>query len=215
MRIETYRRRLQDAEIAAGYAERFQRGSRRRIDRREQRVVRRIFARLPDCRSVLDVPSGAGRFLPVLATEGRWVIEADVAMEILRIARQRAAAPANRGAFLQADAARLALRDECVDCVFSNRLLHHVLDRRQRATILREFCRVTRRYAVVSFFDYHAFGRLRRLLKLLKGRKPRYDQQPTRGEFQAEVAACGFRVRELVPTGAVWVAQKYFVLEKA
>jgi ubiquinone/menaquinone biosynthesis C-methylase UbiE len=214
MRIETYRGRLQDAEVASGYADRFQRGSRRRIDRREQRAVRRIFARLPDCGSVLDVPAGAGRFLPVLASGGRWVIEADVAMEILRIAQERAADQAHRCAWLRADAARLGLRDECVDCVFSNRLLHHVLDREQRAMILREFCRVARRYAVVSFFDYHAFGRLRRLLKALKGRKPKYERQPTLGEFKAEVVACGFRVRELVPTGPVWVAQKYLVLEK-
>jgi len=214
MRIESYRGRLQSATEAEKYATRFERGSRQGIDRREQRAVRRIFSELPDCHSVLDVPSGAGRFLAALGEPGRRVIEADVANEILAFAKARSAGLRVRSVFLQADAARLPLADAAVDGVFSNRLLHHIVAAEQRAVILREFHRVSRRYVVVSFFDYHAFGAVRRLLKSLKGRKPRYDLQPTVEQFQAEVAACGFRVRALVPTGPVWVAQKYFVLEK-
>jgi hypothetical protein len=80
---------------------------------------------------------------------------------------------------------------------------------------LREFHRVARKYLVISFFDYHAFGKVRKFLKALKGRKPKYDQQPTLAQFTDEVQRCGFAVREVVPTGAAWVAQKYMVLEKA
>ena len=92
--------------------------------------------------------------------------------------------------------------------------MHHILAAEQRAIFLRELYRVARRYAVVSFFDYHAFGALRRFLKALKGRKPLYQEQPTREQFEQEVATCGFRVTKVVPTGPMWVAQKYFVLEK-
>jgi len=38
--------------------------------------------------------------------------------------------------------------------------------------------------------------------------------QPTREQFEREINACGLRVRDPVPTGAVWVSQEYFVLEK-
>jgi hypothetical protein len=92
--------------------------------------------------------------------------------------------------------------------------LHHIHPAVERAVFLREFHRVTRHYLVISFFDYHAFGRVRRVLKALQGRKPKYDQQPTFAEFSQEVAACGFNVREVVATGAPWVTQKFFVLEK-
>jgi hypothetical protein len=102
-----------------------------------------------------------------------------------------------------------------VDCVFCNRLLHHIHSAREREVFLREFQRVTRQYLVVSFFDYHAFGQVRKFLKALKGRKPKYDQQPTFAQFTEEVCRCGFNVREVVATGAPWVAQKFFVLEKA
>src|SRR5436309_9028326 len=89
MRIETYRGKLQDATKAEKYAARFESGPRKRIDQREQRAVRQIFAELADCRSILDVPSGAGRFLAALGAEDRLVIESDVAHEILVFSRNR------------------------------------------------------------------------------------------------------------------------------
>jgi hypothetical protein len=55
---------------------------------------------------------------------------------------------------------------------------------------------------------------MRRLLKALKGRKPKYDHQPSLAQFNSEVIQCGFTVRDIVATGAPWVAQKFFVLEK-
>jgi ubiquinone/menaquinone biosynthesis C-methylase UbiE len=212
--IARYRARLQEAAEAARYAARFERGSRARIDRREQRALRRILAGLSDCRSVLDVPCGAGRFLPTLAGTQRRVIGVDAARPILAHARARAAAVSIPAAWIQGDAARLPLRDESVDAVFCNRLLHHIRRPEERAVILRELRRVARRYVIVSFFDYHRFGALRRLLKRLKGARPNYALQPTREAFTAEVAACGLRLREIVPTGPFWVAQHYFVLEK-
>lgn len=213
--IARYRARLQEEADAARYATRFERGSRARIDRREQRAVRRIFASLPDCRTVLDVPCGAGRFLRALAECDRRVIGVDAARAILAHAQARARNAAIPAVWIQGDAARLPLRDEAVDAVFCNRLLHHILKPEERAVILRELRRVTRRYVIVSFFDYHRFGGLRRLFKRLKGSRPNYAAQPTCGAFTAETAACGLQLRAIVPTGPFWVAQHYFVLEKA
>jgi ubiquinone/menaquinone biosynthesis C-methylase UbiE len=202
---KTYKKRFQDKAKAEKYARRFESGSHRRIDAREQRAVAKVFAELDDCRSVLDVPCGAGRFAKTLAQGGRKVIETDVSFEMVEFAR---------GARLQSDAAHLPFQDGAVDCVFSNRLLHHILPREERAMFLREFHRVSRRWVVVTFFDYRLFAPVRKALKKLKRAKIRYDEQPTFAQFAAEVEACGFRVQEVVPTGPVWVAEKYLVLEK-
>jgi len=209
-----YSRRMQKAERARRYAERFETGSRKGINLREQRAVAKIFDALPDCRSIIDVPSGAGRFAKVLS-RGRELIEADVAFEILEFARERAERTKLRVSFMQSNAAKISLADGAVDGVFCNRLLHHILKADERKMFLREFHRITRKYLVISFFDYHSFGGVRRVLKALKGRKPNYDQQPTLAQFTEEVTRCGFNLREIVPTGAVWVAQKFFVLEKS
>ena len=138
-----------------------------------------------------------------------------LAIDLAIGSRERAQRDKVTAIVAQGDASKLPLGDGAVDCVFSNRLLHHILVQKERAVILREFHRVSRRWVVVSFFDYRGLGGLRRLFKRLKGRKPSYDQQPTREEFKLEVAASGFTVKEIVATGAPWVSQKYFVLEKA
>src|SRR5712671_6828012 len=101
-----YRQRMQDAKRARLYAERFETGSRRGINEREQRAVAKIFDALTDCRTVVDVPSGAGRFAKVLARD-RELIEADVAFEILEFARERAASAKLAVCFVQSDAAKL------------------------------------------------------------------------------------------------------------
>ena len=211
---KTYRQRMQHARRAQLYAERFETGSRRRINEREQRAVAKIFDALPDAITVLDVPSGAGRFAKILSN-GRALIEVDVAFEILEYARERATKARSTVSFMQGDASKLPLANGAVDCVFCNRLLHHIHSGKEREVFLHEFRRVTRKYLVISFFDYHAFGGVRKLLKALKGRKPKYDQQPTFAQFTEELSRCGFNVREVVATGAPWVAQKFFVLEKA
>lgn len=211
---EAYRSRLQNEQRARDYATRFERGPRRRIDRREQQAVRRIFSRLTDCRKVLDVPCGAGRFLANLAQEAREVVEMDSAVEVLELARRRAERLRVRAKFIPGDAAHLPIADESVDAVFCNRLLHHIPVAVERAIFLSEFHRVCRRWVVISFFDYLAFGRLRRWLKALKGRKVDYAGQPTLAQFGDEVRRAGFAVSEIVLTGPPWVSQKYFVLEK-
>ena len=214
-KAEKYRGRMQHAKRAQLYADRFETGPRKAINRREQRAVTRIFAGLGDCRSVLDIPSGAGRFAKTLSAGGRKVIGADSAFEILEYGHQRAVKSGLPVSFLQADAAKLPFSDGALDGIFCNRLLHHILSARERAVFLKEFHRVTKRYLVISFFDYRSFGVVRRFLKALKGRKPTYAQQPTFEEFTEEVLAAGFKVQAVVRTGAAWVAQKYFVLEKA
>ena len=212
--LKSYRERFRDSAKAEKYAARFDAGPRNRIDRREQRAVQKIFSGLPDCRSVLDVPCGAGRFASALVQRNRQLVEMDVAMEILRHAQERARKHGVRAGFVRGDAACLPLAGGAVECIFCNRLLHHLLVVEERMRILREFHRVSRRCVVVSFFDYQAFGAVRRMLKRLKGRKPPDPGQPTLEQFAGEAGAAGFRVREIISTGPVWVAQKYFILEK-
>ena len=212
--VESYSTRLQDKKRAEYYARRFDSGSRRRIDQREQNAVRKVFATLPECRSVLDVPSGAGRFVKTLSQGGRLVIEMDVAFEILEFARDAALQAGAQGLILQGDATRLPLAANAVDCVFSNRLLHHLLSPVERVAILKEFHRVCRRWTVVSFFNYKGMARIRTLLKRLKGRRPPYQNQPTLEQFSLETNQAGFKVDAIVPVGLPWVSQKYFVLGK-
>lgn len=212
---KTYKKRFQDKTKAEKYSKRFEKGAHKTIDRREQAAVWKIFSTLDHCRTVLDVPSGAGRFAAALAQGKRKVYESDVAFEILECARKRAKSKEVAAQFVQGDASKLPFRNGGVDCVFCNRLLHHILSPDERLVFLRELYRVSRRYVVISFFDYHSFGFVRRTLKALKGRKPKYAQEPTFEQFQAELTKANLKILTVVPTGPVWVAEKYLVLEKS
>jgi SAM-dependent methyltransferase len=210
---ENYRSRLQDEQRARSYADRFERGARRRIGQREQAAVREIFGGWAECRSVLDLPCGAGRFAMVLSAPGRDVLGMDVSEDVLAHAVRRAADLGLAVRYLPGDATCIPLPDQSVDVVFCNRLLHHMKNAQERGVFLREFRRVSRLCLVVSFFDYHRFGRIRAWLKRLKGRRVNYAGKPTLAEFESEAVRCGFRLRAVVPTGPVWTAEKYLVLE--
>jgi ubiquinone/menaquinone biosynthesis C-methylase UbiE len=136
----------------------------------------------------------------------------DVSHEMLQLSHQRIPG-AEKVHWIQGDAFHLPLADSAVDCLFCNRLLHHFKNADDRLKLLREMRRITRRYVIVSFFDYHRFGKLRVFLKRLRGRRPDYSGHPTKSAFESEVAQAGFAVKKIELTGPPWVAQVYYLLE--
>jgi ubiquinone/menaquinone biosynthesis C-methylase UbiE len=213
-----YGSRFKNTATAQKYADRFERPTHRHINRREQRTVAKILSQLDGAKikTVLDMPSGAGRFLPTLVQENRTLIEIDISHEMISLGHQRLLAQERRGKvhFLQGSAFNLPLADNSIDCIFCNRLLHHFKDANDRLNLLRELHRISRRYVIVSFFDYHRFGKVRVILKRLRGRKPDYSGYPTKPTFESEVAQVGFMVNGIEPTGPPWVAQVYYLLER-
>jgi ubiquinone/menaquinone biosynthesis C-methylase UbiE len=211
-----YGSRFKNTTTAQKYADRFERPTHRHINRREQRAVGRILSQLEAVATILDMPSGAGRFLLTLTAEKRTIIEMDIAHEMLQLSHERKQSHCvNCNVhFVQGSAFNLPLADNSIDCLFCNRLLHHFKDAGDRVNLLRELHRITRRYLIVSFFDYHRFGKLRVMLKRLRGRKPDYSGYPTKPTFEEELSQVGFRVERIEPTGPVWVAQVYYLLQK-
>jgi len=211
MTIDEYRSRFQNAASARKYAHRFDRGARQRISRRESSTVAQILSRLPACASVLDVPCGAGRLLPALLEQGRRVLGIDVSPHLIEIAR---ASFGDRVEFRQGDASQIPLPDGAVDCVFSNRLLHHLTQRDERARVLREFNRVTRRWAIVSYFDYHRWKYLRALTRCWRARSESKASAPQPQAFAEELQRAGFQIQQRVPVSR-WSSESYFIVQKS
>lgn len=165
-----FRNFYRDRGAALRYSmSRFEGRGGRQSQRRELRILQRIFSTLPQNTLVLDLPSGAGRFLQITG-EGRRVILMDFSLEMLSIAGKRAGELSLDAACAAGDAFSIPLLPERVDIVLSYRILHHIPEPVLRERILSELARTTRMWVVASFFHRFSFAHLRRVLRRLSGR---------------------------------------------
>ncbi len=161
----------------------------------QERVIARFLAPI-EGRMVLDVGTGTGRAALALAARGAHVTGVDASVEMLEVARRRAAAAGLTVTFLGGDAHGLAFPDRAFDTVTCLRVLMHTPDWRRS---LAELCRVAGRHVV---FDYPALASAaalqavtRHVAHALGARVEAYRVFSDRA-VRAALAASGFRVRE-------------------
>ena len=196
--------------------------ARRLSHKRDEQLARGALAMAGEPSLVLDLPSGAGRFWPLLAEKpNRVIIGADNSASMLKVAT--AAQPADvvkRVRPLQTSAFDIDLPDNSVDSIFCMRLLHHIGDPAHRLAILREFQRVTRDSVIISLWVDGNFKAWKR--KRLEGqRRKNGEQEGYQNRFvlpaatvEAEFEQAGFRVQDsldFIPLYAMW---RVYVLRK-
>lgn len=138
--------------VAHSYdSQRFSTAKGRWIDRREKRSITRGLAAAPTEYSVLDLPCGTGRITEHVLGLGYRVSGADIAPDMIELARQRIGAHPRLEGFHQVDAEHLSFPDRSFDCVTSVRLMGHLPpDAKKR--VLREMARVARHFVIVTFY---------------------------------------------------------------
>ncbi|MCX5682104.1 MAG: methyltransferase domain-containing protein, partial [Planctomycetota bacterium] len=145
---DAFAARYATAEDAANYRDRrFARsGHGRKVDAAEREIVEQWLRDLPLSGPVLDIPCGAGRLLPILAARAGQTIGADVAPEMIHLARQAAREAGVACSLLACDARRLPVADGTFDLVMSMRLLHRIPGRAERIEVLKELARTSRKW---------------------------------------------------------------------
>lgn len=151
-------------------------------------MLRQALERAGPADRVLDVPCGAGRLTSTIAAHAREVVAVDVARAMLAEARGTWAARGAPPAFVNASAFALPFADGAFDVAVCWRLLQHFEKVEDRARILRELGRVTRRAIVLSFSDAET-GRARRLAS--RKREAGRRVAITRAELSTELESCG------------------------
>ncbi|GAC1038278.1 class I SAM-dependent methyltransferase [Pseudomonas sp. No.117] len=214
-----------DADHARQYFLKHQDGLARRLSNwRDQQLARQALSIAGQPNLVLDLPSGAGRFWPLLAEKrNRVIIGADYSENMLATAReQQPAEVVARVKTLQTSAFAIDLSDNSVDCIFCMRLLHHVGESADRLALLQEFHRVTRDSVILSLWVDGNFKAWRR--QALERRRQAQGRDRggyqnrfivERSQFEAEVAQAGFvvdRALDFLPGYAMW---RVYVLRKA
>jgi ubiquinone/menaquinone biosynthesis C-methylase UbiE len=189
--VDPTRAHYENAATAADYRARFSKSWTRRLSNRlELRMLRKALERAGSGGRVLDVPCGAGRLTTTIAAHAREVVAVDAARAMLLEARRTAAVAAAGPAFVNASAFALPFSDGAFDLSVCWRLLQHFESAADRARILRELARVTRKAMVLSFSDAET-GRARRLARRSRTKPGRVAI--TRGDLAAELESCGLR----------------------
>lgn len=133
----------------------------------EQLGVRKALAHIGHADSVLDVPTGIGRWLPVIeeSVPCRSLMAADVSPAMIDRARGESD---NRVAFVMADALALPYADKSFDLVFCHALSKH-LPLEVQEELLLELARVSRAYVICSFGLLSGLSGLIRRLRRASG----------------------------------------------
>jgi len=189
--LDAFAHRYATAADAANYRDRRFARSRhgRKVDAAERRIVEQLLRDLGVTGPVLDAPCGAGRFLPILAAGGRAVTGADAAPEMIRLARQQSQELGLGCALAAADARRLPAPDGTFELVLSMRLLHRIPGRAERAEVLKELARVSRKWVLFSFYNRRSWRGLR---EQLRGRYAG-ETERTLAQEAAEAGLCADR----------------------
>lgn len=162
---------------------RYRHWDQRWLDRREQSIVRELFARYELRGRILDAPVGYGRFQPLLADFGAvHALDINYYAALYQLKHLGLARGSVAGA-----AEALPFKADSFDVVFSFRLLQHMHEPEERRAIFREFSRVSRRWVIVSFYLTSLVHRLyRRLVQ-----QPSRITMISRREMLAEARGAG------------------------
>ncbi|WP_417660479.1 class I SAM-dependent methyltransferase [Pseudomonas sp.] len=212
-----------DREHANMYLNKHKTGLSRRMSHwREVQIARAALKMAGDPSLVLDLPSGAGRFWPMLCEQpNRMILAADNSQDMLDAGMygQPAEVTARVKPF-QTSAFAIDLGENAVDCIFSMRLMHHIGKSDHRQAMLKEFRRVTRDTVVMSLWvdgNYKAWKR-----KRSEARRPAAERDPLlqnrfvipRETIEAEFKQAGFKIvghKDFIPGYALW---RIYVLRK-
>ena len=111
-------------------------------------------------RTVLDVGTGTGRLALLMTAAGASVTGIDASDEMLKVARERAAAERADVHFAIGDAHALAFPDRSFDIVVSSRVLMHTP---RWQICVDEWCRVARNRVVIDYPSASSFALLQSL----------------------------------------------------
>lgn len=188
-------------------------------DRRERRCIARALAAIPAGAAVLDLPSGAGRLLPLLCELGYRLTAADSSAHMIDRARRYAVSMGLKMGperFVVTDVMRTAFADDTFEAVVCNRLFHHFSESSVRRSALRELRRICSGTILVSFFrdlGWDAFTF--RLKNWLYRRKPTDRIPISLATFRQDIQAAGLSITAAIGVNPLISKQWYVVLERA
>jgi SAM-dependent methyltransferase len=212
--------RYNSVEGADDYLHKFERHWTERVNNwHEQRLIRRFLRSVTTVDPnglALDLPCGYGRLYSIVRELGIPVVEGDWSLPLLTTARRIHARRYGLEAspnYVRATALALPFGDGTFEFVLSARLSHHIRDHEQRLRHLREVLRVSRKWAMFTYFDagsvknqMHEFG------KRFRGKRPKWTL--TFEEVQSLGHTEGFQVVQWAWISRFFSGHRYVLMRR-
>ena len=179
---------------------------------REFGLLRRMLRNQDRCESLLDLPCGGGRLSSPIAIYTDLLIEADVALGQLHYGRVHGIVP-TRQAWVAASGFHIPLRDSGVDGTVCVRLNHHLPTEAERELLVRELLRVSKRFVIMSFFDYYSLKNLLRRLSQPFNHKSTKSTMKV-AELRRIACDCGARLVESPALFMIGSGHRYALMVK-
>jgi SAM-dependent methyltransferase len=210
---EAYRQNYQNDQRAAGYNAKYRdRWTKRITTWRESGLLQRMLRGQGRCKVLLDLPCGGGRLSLPMARYADLLIEADAALGQLRYGREHGGASTAQ-AWVSASGFHIPLRDASVDGAVCVRLSHHLPTEAEREQLVRELLRVSKRFLILSFFDYHSAKNTLRRLRRPFNQKPPKSTMKVR-ELQRLARECGATLVECPSLFLIGSGHRYALIVK-
>jgi len=202
--------RFEKQEVADYEKRRYRGLDQRIVHAREVRILKKLLkpgrragCDWPDGRLspplILDAPCGYGRFAGLLLGHGFQLISSDLSFHMVKRAVDRTGSPPAAAGIVSNLTKGIPIKSRAVAAVFSLRFFHHLHQREERRSVLREFGRVAAEFIILSYYQTNALHILqRRLRRTVKPNKRRISMIP-RGEFIEDVRLAGLEVIRIVP----------------
>ena len=116
----------------------------------EQEQMAQLLDQLPDGMSVVDIPFGTGRFVPMYRKKGFKIAGLDASEDMILTAQNILGSDFDGIDTRVGDAASLPFKDKEFDLLVSTRFLRDIVTFSVAKEILREFARITKKYAIIQ-----------------------------------------------------------------
>jgi len=210
---KAYQQNYQKDQRAAAYNAKYRdRWTKRMSTWREFALLDRMLRNQGQSKVLLDLPCGGGRLSPSMARYTDLLIEADVALGQLRYGRAHGRV-STRQVWMSASGFRIPLRDASIDGTVCVRLTHHLPTEAERERLVRELLRVSKRFLIVTFFDYYSPKNTLRRLRRPFNRKPPKSTMKV-AELQRLAQECGATLVECPALFLIGSGHRYALMVK-
>jgi ubiquinone/menaquinone biosynthesis C-methylase UbiE len=212
--------RYDSALGATRYKTKFKRHLTERVNNRhEQRLLRRVLRTIADGKPLelaLDLPCGYGRLYPILREFTHHVVEGDWSSHLLRIAQEyqrNESLHSPAAGYVRATALAMPFPDGTFDLVLSIRLCHHIREFAERLQYVREILRISKQWAVFTYFDFHSIkNQVREFRRRFINKSPKWTLRAS--DIQGVADEAGFDIIRLIPLSYFFSGHRYAVLRR-